>query len=142
MNLPSKNPDFIQSLIPQRTPIVMVDALLAYSATHLVAGLTVAPTNIFVKEQVFTEPGVIEHMAQAVALHTGYQYFLKNQEAPTGYIGAINKATIHQLPKIADELQTTVTIIQEFLGVTLVDIKTISGNVCIAEAQLKTVIAS
>lgn len=36
------------SLIPQRPPMVMVDALLSYTATTGAAGLTVAADNLFV----------------------------------------------------------------------------------------------
>ena len=35
-------------------------------------------------------------MAQTVALHTGYDTLLKEEPAPTGYIGAIKKIEIDQ----------------------------------------------
>ena len=39
----------------------------------------------------FVESGIIEHMAQSVALHTGYQFYLRKEQAPTGYIGSIKR---------------------------------------------------
>ena len=66
---------FIQNLIPQKDPFVMVDKLLFFSENKVVSGLLVSEENIFSKHQIFTEPGIIEHMAQTVALYTGYQYF-------------------------------------------------------------------
>ncbi len=141
MKIPNTDITFIESLIPQRAPFIMVSSLLEYSETHLKAGYSVNIENIFFKENRFLEPGIIEHMAQSVALHTGYQYHLKNQKAPTGYIGSINKIEIYELPKLNDELTTEVTILQEFLGVTLVDIRTLCNNRCIAQGQMKTVIA-
>ena len=59
------------SLIPQRPPMVMVDALLSYTATTGAAGLTIAADNLFVQNGQLQEAGVIEHIAQSIALHKG-----------------------------------------------------------------------
>lgn len=118
----------------------MVDELIDFSATQIKAGLSITSDNIFIKENIFTEPGLIEHMAQSVALHTGYDYYLKNQPAPTGYIGSIKSISIKKLPKISDHLKTQITILQEFMGVTLVDISVSLDGEEIANGQMKTVI--
>lgn len=97
--------------------------------------------NIFVKNDFFTEPGLIEHMAQTVALHTGFQFFLKKEKAPTGYIGSIKKIEIERLPSVHEEIETEVTIVQEFLGVTLVEIVSKCKGKMISKGELKTVIA-
>ena len=132
---------FVESLIPQKKPFIMVDKLLFFSEKKVVSGLTVSEENIFTNNNTFTAPGVIEHMAQTVALYTGYQYFVKKLPAPTGYIGAIKKVEIFELPKISDELVTTVEILHDILGVTLVQIDTVSNGVVIASSVMKTVIA-
>jgi hypothetical protein len=80
--------------------------------------------NIFVQDGIFQASGLIEHQAQSVALHTGYKYFLLGKEAPTGYIGAIKTFEAIQLPKLGDQLTSEVSIINEMMGVTLVDIVT------------------
>ena len=80
-------------------------------------------------------------MAQSVALHTGYQFYLRQEPAPTGYIGSIKSIDIKVLPKLDDEIKTTVSILQEFVGITLVDVvTTLNGNE-IASGQMKTVLA-
>ena len=132
---------FVESLIPQKKPFIMIDKLLFFSEKKVVSGLTVSEENIFTNNNTFTAPGVIEHMAQTVALYTGYQYFVKKLPAPTGYIGAIKKVEIFELPKISDELVTTVEILHDILGVTLVQIDTVSNGVVIASSVMKTVIA-
>jgi len=131
----------VGQLIPQKAPIVMVDKLFFYSDTKVQSGLTIKADNFFTRNGIFTEPGLIEHMAQTVALHTGYQYFLKNQPAPVGYIGAIKKVEIQKLPKPGDELMTTAQVLHEFMDVTLVEIKVVLNNEEIASANMKTVIA-
>ena len=131
----------VGNLLPQKFPFVMVDRLFSYSETSLVAGLKIESDNIFVEENTFLEAGLIEHMAQSVALHTGYQFFLKNEIAPTGYIGSIKDIEIKKLPKINDIIQSSITILQEFGGITLVDIVTFLNNEAIASGQMKTVLA-
>ncbi|WP_163409573.1 hypothetical protein [Flavobacterium ajazii] len=131
----------VENLIPQKFPFVMVDRMFSYSETALVSGLKIQDSNIFLEENIFLEAGLIEHMAQSVALHTGYQFFLKNETAPTGYIGSIKDIQIKKLPQINDTIQSNVTILQEFAGVTLVDIVTFLNDEEIASGQMKTVLA-
>jgi predicted hotdog family 3-hydroxylacyl-ACP dehydratase len=140
-NSPLGEKDFVESLIPQRFPFVMVDKLYSYSETELVAGFTIPKDALFLENDHFTESGIIEHMAQSVALHTGYQFFLRNMKAPTGYIGSVKDIRIHQLPKLHDEIITTLYILQEFAGITLVDVVTKLKDVEIAKGQMKTVLA-
>lgn len=131
----------VENLLPQKFPFVMVDKMYLYTETTLTSGLSIQNDNIFFDNNTFLEAGLIEHMAQSVALHTGYQFFLKNETAPTGYIGSIKEIEIKKLPKLNDTIQSTVTILQEFAGITLVDIVTTLNNEEIAKGQMKTVLA-
>ncbi len=109
--------------------------------TEVSAGLSVETAGIFIKNNALQEPGLIEHMAQTVALHTGFGYFIKQEQAPTGYIGSIANLKINRLPIANEKIQTTATILQEFAGITLVDIICQINDETIATAQMKTVIA-
>lgn len=129
------------SLIPQRPPMVMVDALLSYTATTGAAGLTIAADNLFVQNGHLQEAGVVEHIAQSIALHKGYYYYLQHRPAPMGYIGSIKRMNIYVLPEVGATLTTELSIIQEFMGVTLVKVWTTVGEELIAEGEMKTVIA-
>lgn len=133
----------IKHLIPQKYPFVMVDALLSFSKTEVVSSFKVKIDNLFLVNNTLSEPGLIENMAQTVALHTGYDYFLRGEEAPTGYIGSIKKIEIIKLPKLDETVTTKVQILQEFLGVTLVEIEVYNHqNEKISFGQMKTVIAT
>lgn len=135
------NKEAVENLLPQKFPFVMVDKMYSYTETSLVSGLKIQSDNIFVENNSFLEAGIIEHMAQSVALHTGYEFFLKNETAPTGYIGSIKDIEIKKCPKVGDTIQSAVTILQEFAGITLVDIVTTLNNEEIARGQMKTVLA-
>ena len=133
----------ITHLIPQKTPFVMVDSLLDFSATMVQSSFTVKSDNLFCSNEMFLESGLIENMAQTVALHTGYDFFLRGEPAPTGYIGSIKKIEIKQLPKLNETITTNVTILHEFMGVTLVEIEVKNSNKqIIASGNMKTVIAA
>ena len=126
---PITDKKFVSELIPQKFPFVMIDKLLSFSESEIVSGFKIVGENIFVEKDVFQESGLIEHMAQSVALYTGFQYFLKKEQAPVGYIGSIKTVEILRLPKLGEDIQTTVHIIQEFMGVTLVEISSKINNI-------------
>jgi predicted hotdog family 3-hydroxylacyl-ACP dehydratase len=119
----------------------MVDKLHSYTETSLISGFTIQGNAVFFQNGNLVESGIIEHMAQSVALHTGYQFYLRQEQAPTGYIGSIKDIQITALPKLNEEIQTTVTILQEFGGITLVDVVSKINDVEIAKGQMKTVLA-
>lgn len=139
-SLPSSDKIFVESLIPQKFPFVMVSGISEYSEEHLVSGFEIKEDNIFVKDGVFQASGLIEHQAQSVALHTGYKFYLLGKEAPTGYIGAIKTFEAETLPKTGDQLISEVKIINEMMGVTLVEIITKTNDKVIAKSQMKTVV--
>lgn len=141
MSLPIQGEQILK-LIPQRQPMIMVDAVLSYSDMEVVAALTIIENNIFLENDILQESGLLEHMAQTVATHTGYSFFIRNESAPTGYIGAIQQAEILQLPILGDYIESKAVVVQEFMGVTLVDITTFLRGAIIATAKMKTVIAS
>jgi len=132
----------LENLIPQKAPFVMVDKLLYYSETKITSGFTVPSKNLFLTNHTFLAPGLIENMAQTVALHTGYKYYLSKLPAPVGYIGAIKKAEIFQLPKEGQELQTTVEILHDIMGVTLVTAKVECNGKLLAQSEMKTALAN
>lgn len=133
------DPATILKLIPQRPPMVMIDTLVYYDASKVVSAFTIPENNLFVQNTKFTEPGLIEHMAQTVALYTGYHFYINNMQAPEGYIGAIKGVEINKLPKVGDQLETEVVILQEIMGVNLVEGTTRLHGEIIMTAQMKTV---
>jgi len=136
--------NFIKKLIPQKDPFVMIDKLLYFDTEKVVSGLKVTSDNILTSDEYFTEGGLIENMAQSIALHRGYRGYVnrgKDEKPKTGFIGSIKHATIHSLPKIGTELITTVEIIAEIMQVSLVEIRVNDedGNL-IASSEMKTII--
>lgn len=131
----------ILALIPQKPPFVMVDALFEYTDLTGITGFIIPNDNILVKENIFSEPGIIEHMAQSMSLHRGYQGFLSGLDKPkTGFIGVIKSVEIFQLPRAGTQLRTYVEILHEVMNVTSVSARTEDENgTVLAISEMKTV---
>lgn len=131
----------ILSLIPQKPPFVMVDTLYEYTDLTGITGFEIPEDNILVKDGIFSEPGLIEHMAQSMSLHRGYHGFLAGLDKPkTGFIGVIKSVEIIDLPVAGAKLRTYVEILHEMMNVTSVSARTEDelGNV-LALSEMKTV---
>ncbi len=133
--------ELLQNLIPQKYPFVMVDTLAAYNEKGVVSHFRIPTDNVLVTENILSAPGLIENMAQTIALHTGYKYHLLKKPIPTGYIGAIKKAEIFHLPKVSETLVTTIEILHDIMGVTLVQAKVECNGILMASSEMKTVLA-
>jgi 3-hydroxyacyl-[acyl-carrier-protein] dehydratase len=113
--------DDITKYIPQRHPIVMVHALVEADDNYAVTELGIEPDNIFVSNEFFAEPGLVENIAQTAAMHVGYQCSLKNIPIPIGYIAAVKDLKIQALPKQNTRITTSVRVTNKVLDVTVVE---------------------
>lgn len=141
LELPIKNTDQIIQYIPQRDPMVMVSGVLEFTDNTVKSEFKIEVDNIFVENNQLTEAGLIEHMAQSVALHTGISFHIKNLIPPTGYIGSIKSVEILSLPKTNQTITTEVQILHELMGVTMVKTICKCEDLILASAEMKTVIA-
>jgi predicted hotdog family 3-hydroxylacyl-ACP dehydratase len=112
--------DDIAKYIPQRHPIMMVHELVEADDDHAVTNFTIEPDNIFVSNEYFKEPGLVENIAQTAAMHVGYQCALKNIPIPIGYIAAVKDLKIYSLPRENSRISTSVTVTNKVLDVTVV----------------------
>lgn len=113
--------DDIIKYIPQRHPIVMVHELAEADDDHAVTNLAIEPDNVFVSEEYFIEPGLVENIAQTAAMHVGYQCALKNIPIPIGYIAAVKDLKIFSLPKQNTRISTSVKVTNKVLDITVVE---------------------
>lgn len=129
--------DEIVDFIPQRAPIVMVDEFFGVSDEVSVSGFTISEDNIFCECDVFSECGVIEHIAQSAAMRVGYIYKSEGKEIPLGYIGSVNKFKIYHLPRVGDRLRTEIRIEQQIMNISLISAIVKIGDVLVADCQMK-----
>lgn len=129
----------IERLIPQRAPVMMVDALLEAEDDRAMTSLVVRSDNYFMADDgCLSESGLIEHIAQSASAFAGYKAFVEGAEnPPVGYIGEVKKFRCHCRPRIGDRLQTTVAVIAESDGVTLIQGETCVNDRPVADTQMK-----
>lgn len=115
----------------------MVDSILAAEAMNSRTSFTVRTENIFVQDGVFTEPGLVENMAQTAAAGTGYRYQQKGEKVPVGFIGSIKGLKIHSLPVVGDVLETETSIVHTVLNVHMVQATIKVAEQVIASCEMK-----
>lgn len=110
----------ILTLIPQRPPFVMVDRLLSFTESGAVSGFTVQEDNLFCRDGVLLETGIMENIAQTCAARIGYINLLNRDSVKIGVIGSIKNFQLSELPAVGDRLETTVLVLSEVMAITLV----------------------
>lgn len=128
----------IHELLPQQEPFVMVGKLTHFNMDKTVTETPVIDTNIFVEQNHFTPSGLIENIAQTCAVRIGYvnKYILK-KGIQLGFIGAIRNLNIYRFPKVGETVETTILMIEEIFGMTLVNAAVKIENEVIADAEMK-----
>ena len=123
--------------IPQRNPFVMIDELLKVESNLAVTQLEVRAENLMVNDGYFSEPGMIETIAQTAAAHAGYLFVQKNLPVPIGYIASIKNLSISNLAKVGSILKTTVRIVNQVLNVTIAEGEVTQGDQILCQCEIR-----
>ncbi|MDD6553562.1 MAG: pseudouridylate synthase [Prevotellaceae bacterium] len=128
----------LHTLLPQQEPFVMIGSLVAFDETTTVTETLIRPDNLFVDNGLFCTAGMTENIAQTCAARIGYvnKYILK-KGVQIGVIGAVRKLHVSGHPKAGDTIRTTVTVVQELLGMTLANATISLGDETLVTAQIK-----
>ena len=132
--------DAILRLLPHRHPMVMIDKLIVSDETSTVTCLTITAENVFSYEGLFTEPGLVENIAQTAAIRAGYSFEKEGKGTPMGYIGAVKHLQIHFLPEVNAEISTEIRVENEVFDVSLIRGKVTCGGRLAAECEMKIVL--
>ena len=129
--------EHITDYIPQGEPVVMIDTLNYCEGAVTKTSFEVREDNIFVKDGILHEPGLIENIAQTAAVKAGYEVKKNGAEPLIGFIGAIKDLVIYKLPQVGDVIETTVTVKMEVMGITLVEGISVCRENKIASCEMK-----
>lgn len=135
-------------LIPQRPPMVLVDRFEGIDAEGIDAegvsttGYTVVPAGLFVAGGRMSECGIIEHMAQSAAARIGWCCRAEGRPVPVGFIGAVSRLELHDLPRTGVHLRTRLRIVQEIGPLSLAEVRTEADGRPLAEGNLKIYLQS
>jgi 3-hydroxymyristoyl/3-hydroxydecanoyl-(acyl carrier protein) dehydratase len=142
----------ILDLLPQRPPFIMVDKLTYYDGISAKTVFTVRADNLFCKDGVMEEAGLVENIAQTCAARTGFKQRLdgcnsggggdavpeqKFDKVKIGVIAMIHTLEMKRRPLVGEVLETSMVIEEEYFSTTLVRSEVKLGDETIATCRMK-----
>lgn len=131
----------IADYLPQAPPIVMIDNLWYANETATRTSLLIRPGMLFVKGDRFTEPGLMENIAQTAAVRAGYYHKNRQEPVPLGFIGAFKDLEIFELPEVGTEIFTEVRLKQEVLDICIFEGIIKAEDIVLARCEIKIFVA-
>ncbi|CAG5067669.1 hypothetical protein DYBT9623_00390 [Dyadobacter sp. CECT 9623] len=110
----------ITDYIPHRAPFIMVDSLISVTEARFETEFRIEADNLLVANGYFQETGLIENIAQTCAASFGYLAKEQAGEAKIGFIGAIGKLEVFELPPVGATVQTIVIPLHQLGNIYLV----------------------
>lgn len=127
--------------IPQRAPMVLIDAVWSADEQQATTSLLVQEQTIFCDKGFLQAPALAENIAQTAAAQAGYLAQQQGIPAPVGFIGAMKNLKIIDLPAVGEELTTQITIENTILNFTVIKGISKVGTRLIAETEMKIFVA-
>ncbi len=109
----------ISNFLPHRQPMLMVTSVLEIDDNSVSTQFYISADCVFLKDGNFSETGLIENAAQAGSAVVGQSFFEKDDlegigNKLVGYISAIKKVEIFQLPKVGETIVTKAKLLSRF----------------------------
>jgi predicted hotdog family 3-hydroxylacyl-ACP dehydratase len=104
------DPEVVANFLPQQAPFIMVDALIETTEYKAISQFLIKHDNVLSNDGIFQESGLIENIAQTIALKAGYEAVLRNQKPQVGFIVQIKDLEIFDYPKVGDFITTEIEI--------------------------------
>lgn len=129
----------IKEVLPQRPPFLLVDKLLTYDEGEVLTRYEVKGVEPLFEDGSLRAEGLVENMAQSCAARVGYiSKYILHQPLEIGYIGSVRGFKCFRRPVHGEVLETTVSLVSEFAGITLCDVTIRCGSELIASCAMKT----
>jgi hypothetical protein len=132
----------IGKYLPHRPPMLMVDTITAIDDTSVVTEFFIKENSIFLEKGHLTEAGLIENMAQTCSAIVGQFFFGINDVSKNviGYISAIKRADIYELPLASQAISTRAKLLSRFddeqYSLCAMEASVYYQNSLLAEAQM------
>lgn len=109
----------VSNFLPHRQPMLMVSSVLEIDDHSVKTQFYISENCIFLKDGKLSETGLIENAAQAASGVVGQSFFEKDDldgsgNQLVGYISAIKKVEIVELPKVGDTIITKAKLLSRF----------------------------
>jgi hypothetical protein len=129
----------IQDFIPQRPPFVMIDNLTEAVSDIFKTDFRILPDNIFVENGMLREFAMIENIAQSSSAGLAFLKKYAAHKTPQGYLGAISRLKLYELPKVNDKIYTMVKLLGQLNNMFLLKGENYLNDTKLMECELKLV---
>ena len=130
----------IQNFLPHREPMLMVDEIIEIDENSVITCFEITGNNIFIKNEIFVEAGLIENIAQTCSSITGQNFFIGDKENAStrliGFITNIKKIQVFKLPKTGDKIITKANLISQFDKICNLSCETFLDNELLITAEI------
>ena len=129
----------ISEYLPHEAPMLMIDCIYHCEGQEIVTGFTVRQDNIFVKDGVLREPGIMENIAQSAAAKGGYNVKKLGEKPGLGFIGALSDLKIYFHPSVGEELITEIQVKNEVFNVSRIEGRLTCNGKLVAKCEMKII---
>ncbi len=129
--------DKIKNYIPQREPFIMIDNLIDATKDTFETDFLILPDNIFIDNGVLREYALIENIAQSSAAGLHFLNIHSASKPVDGFIGAISKLKLYDLPKVNSTVYTIVNLLHTFANMYLLKGENYVDGKILLECEIK-----
>lgn len=130
----------IAGIIPHRPPFVMIDNLIEAQESRFESNFFIEEDNILVRSGFFEASGLIENIAQTCAAGFGYLDRNEGAEPKIGFIGAVSKLELFELPLAHSTIHTIVTPTHQLGNIFLLKGENYCNGRKLLECEIKIVV--
>lgn len=129
----------IKDFIPQRPPFVMIDNLTEAANDVFKTDFRILPDNIFIENGMLREFAMIENIAQSSSAGLAITKKYPGNKSPEGYLGAISRLRLYELPKVNDKIYTIVKLLAQLNNMFLLKGENYLNDTKLMECEVKLV---
>jgi len=118
----------------------MIDNLVEVNESRFESDFFIQEDNVLVRSGFFEESGLIENIAQTCAAGFGFLDHDKGGEAKIGFIGAVSKLELFELPLAHSTINTIVTPTHQLGNIFLVKGENYCNGRKLLECEIKIVV--
>lgn len=131
----------IENYIPHRKPFVMIGSLLHADPESFRSDFYIENDNMLAEYGFFQEAGLIENIAQTCAAAFSFLDSEKHENPRTGFIGAISRLEVYELPAVNTSIVTIVKPLHQLENIYLVKGENRQDGRILLSCEMKIVLA-
>ena len=112
----------IFNFLPHRKPFLMVDRVMSIDNDEVITTFEIKRDCVFIEDNVLSEVGLIENVAQTCSSIVGRSYFDKddlegNNNKVIGFISSLKNVNVIQCPSVGQSISTKANLVMRYDGI-------------------------